>query len=107
MIGAGLYANEFGGASLTGIGEHIIPECLAKEVCKYLENDMTAQEAATKSIKKMDEKNKKLIGMIIIDNDGNIGVDYNSPRMGHAYVEENESIVIGGIGANDICFKLK
>ena len=88
LIGCGTYAdNESGACSATGIGEIAIRLALAKTVCEYMKDGLTAQEAAEQSIREVNRRieGANLIGVIALDPQGNVGAAHNSPNLCWAY----------------------
>lgn len=68
---AGNYANFQAGVSCTGIGEDIIDECLAAKVVIRATDGLSLAQAMEKSIKEA-FLNKRDLGAIALDRDGNI-----------------------------------
>ena len=87
VFGAGTYCSDFGGISCTGHGEKILVLCLAKEVISYIKfhESATAREAARHGIELLNSINGKG-GLICIDHNGNIGVEYNTAAMTHHHI---------------------
>jgi len=81
IIGSGVYCNEFGGASTTGIGEAIIKVNLARELVYHLEQGEDPQTGAKDSIGKLAEYTNSQAGLIAIDNQGRVGVSHNTRDM--------------------------
>ena len=91
IIGAGTYANNNTcGISSTGSGEYFIRTVAAYQVSSLLENhnyDLT--KAMSKVIYEKIEKIGGDGGMIGIDKNSNISMEFNTPGMYRAYVNKN------------------
>ncbi|PAX45863.1 isoaspartyl peptidase/L-asparaginase [Brunnivagina elsteri] len=68
---AGNYATQYAGVSCTGIGEDIIDECLAARIVVRVTDGMSLHEAMQRSFAEA-EKNKRDLGAIALDGQGNI-----------------------------------
>lgn len=75
VIGAGTYANKFGGASSTGMGEIAIRHNLTRQVCDYLEQGYHPKEACEESLKKMlrNDRISMIMALIALDREGRVG----------------------------------
>ncbi len=93
LIGAGTYANSFGGASATGIGEGIIRVVLSKTACDFMRVGVSALKVAEAVIDIVNSTVKLDAGIITIDRAGNIGFAHNTPTMPVAYIREDEEFV--------------
>jgi beta-aspartyl-peptidase (threonine type) len=93
LIGCGCYADDLSaGASATGWGESIMKVVLSKAVCDYIALGRDAQSAAEKAIGMLADRAQGLGGLIVIDRSGQIGVSFNTPRMAHAWIENDQVI---------------
>ena len=81
VIGSGLYCNEYGAVSTTGVGEAIIRVTLARELVYQLENGIEVQEAAESAINRLKESTGSHAGLIALDAEGNAGAAYNTRDM--------------------------
>jgi len=99
LIGCGNYAdNEAGAASATGIGEVAIRLVLAKTVCDFMRNGLTAQKAVEKGIELVKTRQNNLpMGIIAVDKYGNPGISHNSESLSWAMVTSDSSKVIAGL----------
>jgi beta-aspartyl-peptidase (threonine type) len=79
VIGAGTYADRFGAASATGVGEAIIKAGLCREVVRLARSD-SPNDAAAKGIKILQEVRGEG-GVIVIDSEGRVGYAYNTEMM--------------------------
>lgn len=90
LIGCGTYADNVAGAcSATGVGEVAIRLVLAKTVCNYMENGISAQEATERAIKLVNKRIPNVynsMGLIAVDTLGRIGAAHNSPNLCWAYL---------------------
>ena len=87
LLGCGTYAeNGCAGVSCTGWGEAIMKVMLAREVAESVRQGCDAQLAAERSISILGKRADGLGGVICIDHEGNIGIDYNTPHMARAYM---------------------
>lgn len=96
IIGAGTYAsNESCAISCTGHGEYFIRYAVAHDMharMKY--NDQGLQEAAQAIIHDVLKKAGGDGGLIGVDKDGNIVMDFNTEGMFRAYLKEGEGPVM-------------
>ncbi len=86
LIGCGTYASKLGACSVTGHGEAIAKNMVAKIAVDLLQNH-TAQESASIVVAEMKRKKCEL-GLIIVDKNGNYGISYNTEFMDTAIVKE-------------------
>ncbi len=93
LIGCGTFAdNKSGGVSATGHGESIIKTTLAKTTTILIEeNGLTAQNAAEAAIDFLWKKVGGKGGVIVIDNNGNVGMTYNTKKMPRAWMNSEMS----------------
>lgn len=90
ILGCGTYAeNGIAGVSCTGWGEAIMKVMLAREVAESVRQGCDAQLAAERSIAILGKRADGLGGVICIDGQGNIGIDYNTPHMARAYMKRD------------------
>ncbi len=85
LIGCGTYANSFGAASATGVGEDIIRITMARYCIFMIEQGKSAQEAAEMAVKELDEKTGSSGGIVCVDKEYNIGFAKNTDFMPVAY----------------------
>jgi len=90
LIGCGSYAdNTVGGVSTTGWGEAMIKVVMAKTVIDLMMiNRGNPQAAAESGIEILHRKVDGYGGVIVLNNMGDIGIAYNTPRMARAYINE-------------------
>lgn len=87
LIGCGTYAeNGVGGVSCTGWGESIIKVMLAREVIEQMRSGSDAKTAARQGIQKLADKFNGLGGVICLNEEGQVGMAYNTPRMAWGYM---------------------
>jgi beta-aspartyl-peptidase (threonine type) len=95
LIGAGLYAdNEAAAVSVTGHGELIIPLVWAKATVDLARTGMAAAAASSAAVALL-RRNGARAGLIVVDREGRIGVDFNTPHMAFAYLDEDGRLVDG------------
>lgn len=76
ILGGGIYASNRGATTITGQGEVIVKEMIAKRVDEYLcEHD--AEESAKDIIQEFEID----FGMIVVDQDAKVGIAYNTESM--------------------------
>jgi len=89
LIGAGNYAdNQAGACSATGIGEVAMRLVLAKHICDQMQTGHSAQEAVENGIALINKRLriKNSMGLIAVDNQGEIGAAHNTHNMCWAYI---------------------
>ena len=84
IIGSGLYCNEHGAVSTTGIGESIIKVNLARDLIHHLESGLDVQKAAERAIDRLAESTDSRAGLIALDSTGALGTAYNTRDMQYA-----------------------
>lgn len=75
IIGSGLYANSFGGATATGLGENIMIHNVSKKIVDFIEQDFSAKEAAEKTLRYLIRVGRRIdhIAFVALDKDGYFG----------------------------------
>ena len=88
VIGAGTYANNKTCAvSCTGHGEYYIRLGFARDISALMEyKNLTVQEACREEIKKLTEL-KGTGGVIAVDGNGNVAMEFNTSGMFRAYIK--------------------
>ena len=81
LIGSGLYCNDRGAVSTTGIGEDIIRVNLARELIYQLEKGLAPQAGAEESIDKLNTLTGSRAGLIALDDNGKVGAAHNTRDM--------------------------
>jgi beta-aspartyl-peptidase (threonine type) len=94
LIGCGTYADSFGGASCTGVGEAIIKTVLAKVAVDLLRDGLHPMEAAKQAIGVLEEKARGEGGLILLDHLGRVGYARNTPTLLVALTEPASGEVI-------------
>jgi len=86
LIGCGTYAdNAVGAVSTTGWGEAMIKVVMAKTVIDLMDrNGGDPDKAVRDGLKILERKADGYGGLIAINNEGQIGISYNTPRMARA-----------------------
>ncbi len=94
IIGAGTYAdNQTCGVSCTGQGEYYIRVGVAKEISDQMAfGGKTLEEAVKFSMGKIDDM-EALGGVIALDHEGNIVLEFNTPGMYRGYKKGKETSV--------------
>jgi len=88
--GAGFYANRYGGASATGIGEYIMLTTLSKYAVDLVSQGLTAITAAQASIDYITLLyGRDNAGIIVVDYRGYVGCAYNTEGMSRAIKAKN------------------
>lgn len=91
LIGAGTYANEFGGVSASGHGEAISKLSLASIAVNFMKR-FSAQRAVDETLE-LAMRAKVSCGLIGINRKGRIGFGHTTKRMSCAYVKDGELVV--------------
>jgi len=75
IIGSGLYANSFGGAAATGLGENIMIHNVSRKVVDFMEQGFSADEAAKKTVQHLIKIGKRIdhISFVSLDKNGCFG----------------------------------
>jgi beta-aspartyl-peptidase (threonine type) len=94
VAGAGTYANAFGAASATGLGEAVMRILSTKSVCDYLSVGLTAQEAVRLELVRMTKEFHAEMGFIALDRNGKAGIVHSSQAMPHAYYVRGKSKLV-------------
>ncbi|MCX7953594.1 MAG: isoaspartyl peptidase/L-asparaginase [Bacteroidales bacterium] len=96
IIGAGTYAdNNYAGVSCTGYGEYFIRNSVAYDVIaqmKYANKPLT--ESAKYVINNTIKNQGGYGGLIAIDKQGNVVVEYNTTGMHYAYIDKSGKKII-------------
>ena len=97
IIGAGTYANNKTCAvSSTGWGEFFIRGVVAYDISAMMEyKGVSLQEAAREVIQKKVPDMGGNGGIIAIDNDGNVAMEFNTSGMYRASINKNSELTIG------------
>jgi len=91
LIGCGTYAdNHCGGVSTSGWGEAMIKAVMAKTVVDLMDrNGGDPEKAAKDGLNILVRKTDGFGGIITLNNAGDIGIAYNTPRMARAYMSSD------------------
>jgi len=93
ILGAGLYAdNRMGAATATGVGEIAMRLVVSKSACDAMQT-LTAQQAASQTIKEVTKLAGKGLGIVTLDRKGRYGVAHNTPHLCWAGVTKNRGLV--------------
>lgn len=86
VIGAGVYAdNNSAAISTTGLGESFLRALVARRISENVEKGQSSNEAITKALNFMEQRVGGDGGAILVTSSGDIGIEWNSKRMGWAY----------------------
>ncbi len=95
VIGAGTYANNICAVSCTGHGEYFIRHAVAHDICAMIEyKSISVSEAAQEMIEGKLTKSGGVGGLIAMDANGNIAVDYNTEGMFYGFIKIDGSITV-------------
>ncbi|MFW9770373.1 MAG: isoaspartyl peptidase/L-asparaginase family protein [Candidatus Thorarchaeota archaeon] len=81
IVGAGVYANDVAGASCTGKGEQILRITMGRLAVFHVEQGMSTREAVGLVMAELRQKTSGEAGLILIDNQGEIAVQFDTPHM--------------------------
>ncbi len=86
LVGCGTYADDLLGAcSCTGLGEAFMKVVAAKTACDLLQSAASAKEAAEKTLSIVLDRAGGRGGLILLRNDGDVGITFNTPMMGSGF----------------------
>ena len=93
LIGSGGYAdNQSAAVSATGWGESLMRVVMSKTTCDFVNNGMSAQEAANAAIRLLIDRVGGSGGVIVVDHDGLPGMAFNTKRMARAWIDHDGEI---------------
>lgn len=89
IFGAGAYADsQIGAASATGVGENSMRALLSKYAVDQIAAGYTAQQAADRAMEYMEARfEPSMVGIIVVDRNGNIGFAHTTPKIGTAWID--------------------
>ncbi len=97
IIGAGTYANNATcGVSCTGTGEYFMRSLVAYDISAMMEYKGSSLQEATQEV--IQHKLKELGGLggvVALDKDGNASMDFNTPGMHRAFMDDQGNLTIG------------
>lgn len=85
IAGAGFYANEFAGATATGIGEAFIRTAIIRKAVDMVEKGKSVKEVAKISLKILKQKTNCNGGIIVLDKNGSYAAHYTTKAMPWIY----------------------
>ncbi|HET6246017.1 MAG: isoaspartyl peptidase/L-asparaginase [Bacteroidetes bacterium] len=95
IIGAGTYANNVCAVSCTGHGEYFIRHAVAHDICAMMEyKSISVKKAAQEMIAGKLTKSGGVGGLIAMDANGNIAVDYNTEGMFYGFIKKDGTITV-------------
>jgi len=97
IIGAGTYANnKTCGVSSTGWGEYFMRGLVAYDISAMMEySGISLKEATDAVIQKKLTKMGGTGGVVSLDHNGNVSMEFNTPGMYRAYMNENGDLQVG------------
>ncbi len=96
LVGSGGYAdNRTAATGATGRGEDLMKLVISKQVCDYVGNGMSAQEACDAAIKLLTERVNGEGGLISVDAQGQVGIAFNTGAMPHAFAVGKGAVLSG------------
>jgi len=99
ILGAGLYAdNRLGAATATGVGEIAMRLVVSKSACDAMLS-LTAQRAASKTVRNVTRLAGKGLGMISLDRKGRYGIAHNTSHLCWAAFTEKGGLVSQMVGS--------
>jgi beta-aspartyl-peptidase (threonine type) len=94
LVGSGAYADDqTGAASATGDGEDLMKIVISKLACDSIAQGMTAQEATEASIARLADRTGGHGGLIVLDNQGGVGIAHCTTYLAHAFVTSDGKIL--------------
>lgn len=91
IIGAGGYADdEVGAVSTTGCGEAIMKACLARHIALVMETGQDVVTAIKTGLNHMESRINGFGGAIAVSSKGDVGMQFSTPRMPWAYVQQGK-----------------
>jgi beta-aspartyl-peptidase (threonine type) len=91
IIGSGVYANELAAASCTGKGEQILRIVMGRMAVYYVEMGMSVINACQKIMNELKQKTSGQAGLIMVDNEGHVGLGFDTPHMPVAIALKDDS----------------
>lgn len=92
IIGAGTYADNNAAISCTGWGEYYIRLALAKSICDRISlQGINLEDAVKVMIYQELERLGGSGGVISVDKNGNVVMDFNTPGMNRGFIRSNKS----------------
>jgi beta-aspartyl-peptidase (threonine type) len=98
LVGSGAYADDLsGGASATGVGEHLMRIVISKSACDLMGQGQHPQQAAEAIMRRLEERVPGGIGgIILMDPQGRVGAAYNTHHMVHAWISSEQPLQVRG-----------
>lgn len=81
IVGAGVYANDIAGVSCTGKGEQILRITMGRMAVFHVEQGLSVQQAAATVVSELRQKTSGEAGLILVDNQGDVAVQFDTPHM--------------------------
>ena len=97
LPGTGTYATKFGGASSTGPGESMMRTLITKTACDFMRMGLDAQGAASGTVNMLSNMLGTEAGIVIVDNQGDVGFAQNTRQMAHAWFKQGMTEPVAGL----------
>ena len=97
IVGAGVYANDIAGVCCTGRGEQILRIAMARMAVHFIEEGLSATDAASKIMRELREKTTGEAGLIIVDSKGSVGLGFDTPHMPVAVASGTSGVVFSSM----------
>ncbi|MDP9177681.1 MAG: isoaspartyl peptidase/L-asparaginase [Gemmatimonadota bacterium] len=95
IIGAGTYANSTCAVSATGDGEYFIRLTIARDICARMQyQKLTVRQAADSVIFGVLSRTKGMGGVIVVDNQGNVAMPFNTTGMYRGIMSSDGTAVV-------------
>lgn len=95
IIGAGTYANKIAAVSCTGHGEYFIRHAVAHDICAMIEYKKIPVSVAVKEMIEEKLTNAGGVGgLIAMDANANIAVNYNTEGMFYGFIKKDGTITV-------------
>ena len=95
IIGAGTYANSTCAVSATGDGEYFIRLTIARDICARMQyQKLTVSQAADSVIFGVLGRTKGMGGVIVLDNQGNVAMPFNTTGMYRGMMSSDGTAVV-------------
>jgi beta-aspartyl-peptidase (threonine type) len=95
IIGAGTYANSLCAVSATGDGEYFIRLTIARDICSRMQyQKLTVSQAADSVIFGVLGRTKGMGGVIVVDNQGNVAMPFNTTGMYRGMMSSDGTAVV-------------
>lgn len=97
LVGCGFYADEYAAVSCTGDGEDFVRLLIAKRAADATAGGEPAERAAQTAVRVLSARARGKGGLIVVDQNGRVGMAHNSRYMAHAYMTAELAAPAGGV----------